>query len=204
MNERSFIIRNQKLPSSVPCENIRSAVAMMPARRARVVPDRNGAVPPPFEGPGPGRPPAIRVVFGVFTSDLDCGISFHFEIMDSEKGAFMTTENDVVLIYLQEKPLSYARIESITPDHKRGWFQVKLLLLQIPLQAVTWILRDAYIDGETFTMNGNAMRLEQVVCPGDEPGSRPHPKPNQEGARNAKVISLAQMKKNTSTPPNPS
>ncbi len=41
----------------------------------------------------------------------------------------MTTVNDVVLIYLQEKPLSYARIESIEPDHKRGWYQVKLLLL---------------------------------------------------------------------------
>jgi hypothetical protein len=115
----------------------------------------------------------------------------------------MTTENDVVLIYLQEKPLSYARIESIEPNHKRGWYQVKLLLLQVPLQVVTWILRDAYVDGETFTMNGNPMRLERVVCPQDVTEPRQYPKTTESGAQNAKVISLAQMKKNAQTPANP-
>ena len=59
----------------------------------------------------------------------------------------MTTEHDLVLIHFEDRPLTYARIESIQADHKRGWYHVKLLLLQIPLQVVTWILRDAYIEG---------------------------------------------------------
>ena len=74
-------------------------------------------------------------------------------------------ENDLVLIYFEDNPLSFARIESILPDSKPDWYHVKLLMLQVPLQVVTWILRDAYIDGESFTMGGKAMRLEPVVCP---------------------------------------
>lgn len=77
----------------------------------------------------------------------------------------MAQENDIVLIYFEGDPLSFARIEEITPDIKRDWYHVKLLVLQIPLQVTTWILRDAYIDGEEFTMNGKRMRMEKVVCP---------------------------------------
>lgn len=114
----------------------------------------------------------------------------------------MTTENDVVLIYLQDKPLSYARIESIEPNHKRGWYHVKLLLLQIPPQVVTWILRDVYIDGEPFTMDGNPMRLERVVCPQEDRRPRQMP-PAEGGTPNGKVISLAEMKKNLPANLNP-
>jgi hypothetical protein len=79
----------------------------------------------------------------------------------------MTGENDIVLIYYEDKPLVYARIEDISEDYKPGWNHVKLLLLQIPLQTVTWILRGAYIDGAPFTMDGKNMRLEKIVCPED-------------------------------------
>ena len=41
----------------------------------------------------------------------------------------MTQENDVVLIYLEDEPMTFARIEEITPDHKQNWFHVKLLML---------------------------------------------------------------------------
>jgi hypothetical protein len=112
----------------------------------------------------------------------------------------MTVENDVVLIYLQEKPLSYARIEAIEPDHKRGWFHVKLLLLQIPLQVVTWILRDIYLNGETFTMDGNPMRLEKVICPPEDRIFREKPSETSV-TKNGNVISFADMKKNQ--PSNP-
>ena len=77
----------------------------------------------------------------------------------------MALENDVVLIYLEDQPLSFARVEEILPDHKKNWFHVKLLMLQLPLHTVTWILKDLYIDGGEFTMNGQRMRLERVVCP---------------------------------------
>ena len=56
----------------------------------------------------------------------------------------MTVENDIVLIYFEDKPLTFARIESILPDSKKDWYHVKLLLLQIPVQVVTWILKDVY------------------------------------------------------------
>lgn len=112
----------------------------------------------------------------------------------------MNRENDIVLIYLEDSPLAFARIESIKPDIKRGWFLIKLLLLQVPLQVVTWILRDAYINGETFTMGGKEMRMEKVVCPedpedpADDAPNLQEPNNNEPG-KNAKVITLADLKK---------
>ena len=81
----------------------------------------------------------------------------------------MATENDIVLIYFEENPLAFARIESILPDARPDWYHVKFLLLQVPPQVVTWILRDVYINGETFTMDGKQMRLELVEPP--QPGA---------------------------------
>ena len=109
----------------------------------------------------------------------------------------MTTVNDIVLIYMEGSPLAFARIESIEPDHKKDWYHVKLLMLQIPLQTVTWILRDVYIDGEMFTMGGKEMRLEKVVCPQDEivDDSAAEEQDKTDANSNAKVISLNDLKK---------
>lgn len=54
----------------------------------------------------------------------------------------MAKENDVVLLCFEDKPLIFARIETILPDAKPDWYHVKLLILQVPLYSVTWILRD--------------------------------------------------------------
>ena len=48
----------------------------------------------------------------------------------------MATIGDVVLIYCEEKPAFFARIEDITADQKRDWYQVRLLVLHIPLTGV--------------------------------------------------------------------
>jgi hypothetical protein len=74
----------------------------------------------------------------------------------------MAKEGDVVLVHYQDKPAVFARIESIEPDFKKDWYHVTLLLLTLPMQTVTWILREAYINGENFTMGGVPMRLEPV------------------------------------------
>ncbi|MCF8081961.1 MAG: hypothetical protein K9M96_02610 [Deltaproteobacteria bacterium] len=74
----------------------------------------------------------------------------------------MTDIGDVVLIYHQANPTVFARIEAIEPDAKKDWYHVTLLFLTLPMQTVTWILRDVYINGEEFTMNGKPMRLEPV------------------------------------------
>ena len=80
----------------------------------------------------------------------------------------MTTINDIVLIYFEDQPFSYARVEDILPDAKKDWYHIKLLLLQVPLETVTWILRDTYINGDEFTMGGKRIRLEKVIPPAED------------------------------------
>lgn len=72
------------------------------------------------------------------------------------------SEGDVVLIHYQDQPAVYARIEAIEPDTKKDWYQITLLFLTIPAQSVTWILREEYINGASFTMGGQSLRLEKV------------------------------------------
>ena len=113
----------------------------------------------------------------------------------------MTTINDLVLVHFEESPLVFARIEDISPDVKPNWYQVKLLLLQVPLQVVTWILREAYIDGAEFTMNGKKMRLEKVAAPEPEKEvsapekKKPLKKPAVGKSEGAQVIALSDLKK---------
>ncbi|MDL2328887.1 hypothetical protein LJC71_03930 [Desulfosarcina sp. OttesenSCG-928-A07] len=114
----------------------------------------------------------------------------------------MAAENDIVLIHFEDTPLCFARIEDILPDSKPDWYHVKLLMLQVPLEVVTWILRDRYIMGDEFTMNGNRIRLERVVSPeasspesslpDKAPDPSPPPSPKSSGAR---VISLKDKRK---------
>jgi len=109
----------------------------------------------------------------------------------------MAGENDIVLIYFEDQPLSYARIEEILPDSKPNWYHVRLLLLQFPLQVVTWILRDVYIDGDEFTMDGKRIRLKRIEAP--QPTQTP-PEPKDEKTVSkrplgGKVVSLKDLKK---------
>ena len=116
----------------------------------------------------------------------------------------VTTVNDLVLIYMEDKPMAFARVEDIEPDIKRGWYRIKLLVLHIPPAVVTWILRDSYIDGEEYTMGGKRMRLEKVVVPDlpetaedDSPKTKPEKSDKETGepSEKSKVISFADMKK---------
>ena len=93
-------------------------------------------------------------------------------------------EGDVVLIYHEDAPSVYARIEAIEPDVKKDWYRVTLLMLTIPAQTVTWILREEYFNGASFTMGGEPLRIEGVerVVPSieppvddDAPGEEPRP-----------------------------
>jgi len=73
--------------------------------------------------------------------------------------------NDIVLIYTEESPQFFARVENISDDIKPGWFHLTLLVLTLPVQEVTWILRDIYIDGTDFSMEGKKMRIEKIAPP---------------------------------------
>jgi hypothetical protein len=109
----------------------------------------------------------------------------------------MSQKNDIVLIYCDDQPMSFARIEEILPDHKKDWYHVTLLVLQIPLQTITWILRSIYIEGAEFTMNGRRMRLEPVVAPEKDKKTEPQTevKKNKAKTGGPMVISLADRRK---------
>jgi hypothetical protein len=123
----------------------------------------------------------------------------------------MTKVGDVVLVYMDNNPAFFARVDEIAADVKPGWFHVKLLVLQIPLLVVTWILREAYYNGQEFTMGGRPMRIEKVVAPvekhadeGSDDKKKGPPKPelvvpkkDKEGkaGKQGKVISMSERRK---------
>ncbi len=109
--------------------------------------------------------------------------------------------NDLVLVHIDNKPGFYARIESITPDVKPGWWQVKLLVLTFPLQVYTWILDESQVNGAPYTMGGTPVRLEKVesLVPRNdaEASSPPGAEALEKGTKSggAKVVSLAERKR---------
>ena len=113
-------------------------------------------------------------------------------------------ENDVVLVYVEDKPAFFARIENITTDIKKGWWRVKLLILQVPLMATTWILDNEQIRGADFTMGGTPIRIEKVVAPNIVTETAKFEKqqneiqPKAEPQRQATIVSLNPNKKNKS------
>ncbi len=112
----------------------------------------------------------------------------------------MLMESDLVLVHVDEKPGFYARIEEISPDPKRGWWQVRLLVLTFPLQIFTWILDEQQLDEAPFTMGGTPLRLEKLVSPLEKAAPEEaepavpdkHERPADAGQ---KVVSLAGRRK---------
>ncbi|HEY9074764.1 MAG TPA: hypothetical protein VIN67_11590 [Desulfobaccales bacterium] len=96
----------------------------------------------------------------------------------------MATINDLVLVHFDRKPGFYARVNDVSPDVKRGWYQVELLVLSLPPQSIVWILEEAQINGEEFTMGGRPVKLELIP-----PKPQPEPETGPEKGK-GKVISL--------------
>lgn len=96
----------------------------------------------------------------------------------------MATINDLVLVHLDRKPAFYARINDINPDVKKGWYQVELLVLTLPAQTLVWILEEAHLAGEEFTMGGRPVRLG-LLPPKTSPPAGP-----ETPERKAKVLPL--------------
>ncbi len=106
----------------------------------------------------------------------------------------MATEiGDLVLVYFDDAPAFFARVEDINPDHKRGWHHLRLMVLTVAPQELTWILKEDYISGAPFTMQGRPMRLEKV--PGPRPAETPEEPPRDKAANPAKILSLHGRKK---------
>lgn len=117
----------------------------------------------------------------------------------------MVVEGDVVLVHVEGKPAFFARIEAITPDFKPEWYQVRMLVLQIPLMVITWILRRSYINGVEFTMGGRPVQVMKVVSPDQDSvvdtqpvKEAPEPEPSQETSATSskgKVVSLMERRR---------
>jgi hypothetical protein len=117
----------------------------------------------------------------------------------------LTRPGDILLVHHKGQPVSYARVEDITADHKAPWWQITLLILAVPAQKVTWILREEYIDGGDFTMGGETMRLERLAPPQATPEPAPDPPAPEPdtpgpaeggggGGGEGKVVSLSQRR----------
>ena len=102
----------------------------------------------------------------------------------------MLAVNDLVLVHLDRQPAFYARIDEITPDIKKGWYQVELLLLTFPSQILVWILDNDHLQGEEFTMGGQPVQLV-LVPPKPAPEPEEHKPPGQGPG---KVIELSRKK----------
>jgi hypothetical protein len=104
---------------------------------------------------------------------------------------------DLVLVHVDNRPGFFARIEAITPDVKPGWWQVKLLVLTMPLQVYTWILDESQIDGAPYTMGGTPIRLEKIISPvKDEVTPIPDSK-DSSSVKGGKVVQLFGKKKDS-------
>ncbi len=74
----------------------------------------------------------------------------------------MRNIGEIVAVFIDDQPSVYARIEDYEADVKPRWFKVKMLFLTFPPQEITWLLREAQVDGEPFTMNNIPVRLDAV------------------------------------------
>lgn len=77
-----------------------------------------------------------------------------------------TDTGDIVVIAAKEpQMLLYAHVDEIVRDTNRKdeWWNVKMTMLSIPLQQITWTLRTEQITGqEIFTMGGEERFIQGV------------------------------------------
>lgn len=105
---------------------------------------------------------------------------------------FMIFTGDIVSIHINNEPSAYARVEEITADIKPSWFQVRLLFLGFPTQEVTWILKEDYLDGASFTMKNVPVQIKPLPGPGSAAQAKT---PKESPKQKEKVISLETVRK---------
>ena len=102
-------------------------------------------------------------------------------------------EGEVLLVFFQNEPAFFIRIENILADKKRGWWHVQFITLTLPINEMSWILNNDHIRGGEFTMQDNPVHLERVL--GSQSTStnyskdRPD-KPGKEEPKHGNIISM--------------
>jgi hypothetical protein len=106
----------------------------------------------------------------------------------------MFLPGEVILIHVNQQPAFFARIENIQADRKKGWWQMEMLPLSIPLHTTIWTLDDDQLCGAPFTMQGHPVRIDRVTAPllseikrqDQKPTQQDHDQDNQD----ARVVSM--------------
>ena len=80
----------------------------------------------------------------------------------------MFSVGQVIIVYVDDEPGFFARVERVQPDRKKGWWQATFLMLAIPLKTTSWVLDDEQMRGQPFTMNGVAMQIKLVESTEEE------------------------------------
>jgi len=93
----------------------------------------------------------------------------------------MFYSGEVILIYIQEEPAFFARVEEVTADVKKGWWRMTFTILSIPLDTQSWLLDDDQMRGQAFTMNKVPVRIERVEKPASLKQEQPQPKKEKPG-----------------------
>lgn len=111
------------------------------------------------------------------------------------QGKDMTDIGDIVLVHMEDEPVFYARVEDIAADAKKDWYQVNLRILSPEVDnCITWILKDAYIQGTEFTMQGERIRMEKLPPPSALQKGKKEEGKAKKSAEAGKVISLFDRK----------
>jgi len=103
---------------------------------------------------------------------------------------------EIVAVYIDNQPSVYARIEDYEADVKPRWFKVKMLFLTFPPQEITWLLREAQVDGEPFTMNNIPVRLDSVKISAQSP-ERTETEKQVSRRPGSRIINLADRARNS-------
>lgn len=103
-----------------------------------------------------------------------------------------TDIGDIVVIAAKEpQMLLYAHIDDIEPDSNRKdeWWHVKMSMLSIPLQKVTWTLRTEQISGqEVFTMGGEERFIQAIDFTQDDDKKEVAPKKKKKNVTQLKRV----------------
>ena len=79
---------------------------------------------------------------------------------------------DVILVIKPDISF-FGYVYKIEPDTKKDWWDIYFTTIMLPPQIFKWILKESYINGEVFTMEGIKTFVKPVMFGEEE---KPEPK----------------------------
>lgn len=85
-------------------------------------------------------------------------------MLNMQDNRLMVQIHDVALVYVENKPSYYIRIENMIADPMQpdGW-KIDFSVLGAKIIKVTWLLRECWLKGDEFEFNKIPHRLEIIV-----------------------------------------